>query len=362
MSETIDTSELRLRERELQLKEEELAHRREMDKRSSRFQLSPWTTAVIALLSTGVTASVGGLWSQRADAAQAQRELALREREQQFQIVMKATENRTAEVAARNLLFFVDIGYLPDPDSAIRRKATAGQVPVITSGPAENPIDDRVQLAQSLGASPPVRVPGVDYEIRDHVLFRGDKPVSLVKTPKVGRNNAPQFIVLHSTLTRTAAPALRVFAGREWTWSVHLLVDRDGSVTQLAPFDYATWHAGTRPFRGMRMNTRSIAIDLVNAGPLKQQGSRWVSAAYNSQDSVPASEVVRPDSDGRYAAWHGYTQAQIQTVEALTRLLRTAYPSITEVVAHSEINPDKPQPGPAFPLDRVRRVTAATRS
>ncbi|HYH82805.1 MAG TPA: hypothetical protein VEX86_23630 [Longimicrobium sp.] len=178
MADEIDATDIRLRE--LKLKEDELAHRREMDARSSRFQLSPWTTALIALLTTGITASVGGIWSQRADAARGQREIALREREQQFQIVLKATENRTPEDAAKNLLFFVDIGYLPDADSAIRRKAAAGQVPVITSGSggSDNPIEERMQQAQSLSAGPAVTLPGIPFQLRNHVLLGADgKPV-----------------------------------------------------------------------------------------------------------------------------------------------------------------------------------------
>jgi N-acetyl-anhydromuramyl-L-alanine amidase AmpD len=35
-----------------------------------------------------------------------------------------------------------------------------------------------------------------------------------------------------------------------------------------------------------------------------------------------------------------------------------AYPSIAEVVTHSEVTPGRIETGPAFPVDRVRSKTA----
>ena len=329
MSDTIDTTEFRLRERELKLKEDELAHRREMDNRTTRFHLSPWTAALIALLTTAITASISGLWSQRADTAKGQRELALREREQQFQIVLKATENRTPEDAAKNLLFFVDIGYLPDPTGAIRNKAKDKQVPVITTdGRAVNPIEDRVRNRQNQSAGPAVSLQGVPYVIKNHILLteNGD-PVSVVSTPNVRRLTEPRFIILHASMTLTAGAVTTWMADSAHRASAHLVVDRDGSVTQMAPFDYATWHAGASAWKGLTgLNNYSIGIELVST-------------------------------------MRTYTDAQIRTTENLIRLLRAAYPSISEILAHSEVSRSTVvhlDPGPAFPLDRVRRETGLT--
>lgn len=354
MDDATEADEIRLRERELKLKEDELAHRREMDARSSRFQVSPWTTGLIALLTTVATAGLTGFLSHRADVEKGKRDLALREREQQFQIVLKATENRTPEDAAKNLVFFVDIGYLPDPDSAIRRKAASGEVPIITTGRPENPIVERMEGARSPVAGPAVSVAGVPFLVRDHVLLaQNGAPVSVVSTPSVSRDNSRRFVVLHSTWTQTARQATSVMSDSARNASAHLVIDRDGTVIQMAPFDYATWHAGRSEWREVRgLNRHSIGITLVNLGELRRRGDRWVSV-YGGE--APAEEIVRPEGAAANVAWHAFTEPQIRRLQEILRLLRAAYPSITEVVAHSEVSPGrKRDPGPAFPLERVR--------
>jgi N-acetylmuramoyl-L-alanine amidase len=336
-------------EREIALKEREFLHRKRMDERGSRFQLSPWTAALIALMTSGITASVGGFWSRKLEADKATRDLALRQRDQEFQVVLKATENRRPEDAARNLLFFVDIGYLPDPTGAVRRKATAGEVPLITTGGTDNPIQERIQTAQSLAAGPAVQVAGVPFEIRNDVLLDlSGKPVSVVPTRLVGSMTGLQFVVLHSTWTATSRQATAALADSTRSASAHVVIDRDGTVTQLAPFDYATFHAGRGVWRGVSgLNRHSVGVELVNRGRVRRKNGGWVDIFGGA---VPASEVeVSGDSVG----WQSYPDVQVRRTVEVLRLLRAAYPSITEIVTHAQINPQKQEPGPAFPLDRV---------
>src|SRR3982751_3435023 len=111
-------ADLAIRYGELDLREQELDHRRKIEERSWRTQVSPSTTAIIAgmlsLITGGITASASGCWTRQIEQDRAARELQLKTREQQFQIILAATTNRTPEEAAKNLLFFVDIGYLTD--------------------------------------------------------------------------------------------------------------------------------------------------------------------------------------------------------------------------------------------------------
>lgn len=52
--------------------------------------------------------------------------------------------------------------------------------------------------------------------------------------------------------------------------------------------------------------------------------------------------------------WHAYTEQQIERVSELVKLLIETYP-ISVIVGHEEIAPGrKTDPGPAFPLDRLR--------
>jgi hypothetical protein len=148
MSEELETRKLSIEERRLQadidmqqqeiaLREQELAYKRANDEHSRRILFTPLTTAIIAgflsLTAGGLTAFLGGFWSLKAQQEKNRGEIDLKEKERQFQIVIKATENRTPKEAATNLLFFVDIGYLPDPDEKIRKKALSQDTPIIGS-------------------------------------------------------------------------------------------------------------------------------------------------------------------------------------------------------------------------------------
>jgi AmpD protein len=106
--------------------------------------------------------------------------------------------------------------------------------------------------------------------------------------------------------------------------SAHLLIDRQGSVTQFVPFERCAWHAGVSSFLGREgCNDFSIGIELEGA------------------DSCP------------------YTEAQYQTLSAVTRTLMATYPDITpeRLAGHSDIAPGrKTDPGPAFDWQRLHRL------
>ncbi|MGQ0658276.1 MAG: 1,6-anhydro-N-acetylmuramyl-L-alanine amidase AmpD [Chromatiales bacterium] len=105
--------------------------------------------------------------------------------------------------------------------------------------------------------------------------------------------------------------------------SAHLLVRRDGSVTQYVPLNRRAWHAGASCFRGReRCNDFSIGIELEGA------------------NDIP------------------YTARQYRRLASIARLLVTHWPAITidRIVGHSDIAPGrKTDPGPAFDWQRFRR-------
>lgn len=105
--------------------------------------------------------------------------------------------------------------------------------------------------------------------------------------------------------------------------SAHLLIRRDGSLTQYVPFHLRAWHAGVSHF-GVRerCNDFSIGIEL------------------EGTDTVP------------------YTARQYRRLATVTRLIMRHYPAVTpaRVVGHSDIAPGrKTDPGPAFDWKRFRR-------
>ena len=109
--------------------------------------------------------------------------------------------------------------------------------------------------------------------------------------------------------------------------SAHLLIDREGVLTQFVSFQHRAWHAGVSSFHGReRCNDYSIGIEL------------------EGTDTT------------------AYTQAQYQALAPLLKLLMSAYPGITRerIVGHCHIaGGRKSDPGEAFDWQRLKGMLAS---
>lgn len=108
--------------------------------------------------------------------------------------------------------------------------------------------------------------------------------------------------------------------------SAHLLVRRDGEITQYVPFFGRAWHAGQSQFDGRECcNDFSIGVELEGA------------------DTTP------------------YTDVQYHVLANVVSALCRAYPRLSphRTVGHSDISPGrKTDPGPAFDWVRARKLIA----
>lgn len=106
--------------------------------------------------------------------------------------------------------------------------------------------------------------------------------------------------------------------------SSHVLITRDGKLTQYVPFGARAWHAGVSCYRDREQcNDFSIGIELEG-------------------------------TDDR-----AYEEIQYRRLADLVALLRHAYPSLqdAEIVGHSEIAPGrKTDPGDAFDWNLLYRL------
>jgi AmpD protein len=105
--------------------------------------------------------------------------------------------------------------------------------------------------------------------------------------------------------------------------SSHVLIDREGRLTQFVPFGERAWHAGPSYWRGRaNCNDFSIGIEL------------------EGTDEEP------------------YDDRQYATLVPLIAALQEAYPGLAEgwIAGHSDIAPGrKTDPGPAFDWVRLER-------
>jgi N-acetyl-anhydromuramoyl-L-alanine amidase len=112
--------------------------------------------------------------------------------------------------------------------------------------------------------------------------------------------------------------------------SSHLLVARDGSLTQFVKFTDRAWHAGESRYGGrIACNDFSIGVELEGV------------------DTTP------------------YEAAQYDTLAGVVAALCDAYPRLSpdRIVGHSDVAPGrKTDPGPAFDWERAHRSVAAARA
>ena len=104
--------------------------------------------------------------------------------------------------------------------------------------------------------------------------------------------------------------------------SSHLLIKRDGSITQFVPFNKKAWHAGISNFRGREdCNEFSIGIELEGTDESK------------------------------------YEKEQYESLISVTKELMSFFPDIKKdtIVGHSDIAPDrKTDPGKSFDWNYFR--------
>jgi len=193
-------------------------------------------------------------------------------------------------------------------------------------------------------------------QIKNHLLIKDDgNPVSFKATPNKGGRLVPQYLVMHYTAATTANSAISWFQSSNAQASAHLLIDRDGSITQFAPFNIVTWHAGKSQWKGLTgLNQFSIGIELVNGGRLAKSGSKWICPV--DHKTIPADEVIiaRHKNDNFESGWQEYTEKQLEAAMQIGALLVKTY-ALKDVVGHEDIAPiRKSDPGPAFPMSSYR--------
>lgn len=196
-------------------------------------------------------------------------------------------------------------------------------------------------------------------KITRNLLYNNDgKPVSFVSTPNkrgLFLKGDPRFLIMHYTAATTERSSISWFANKAANAAAHLLIDRDGSITQFAKFNEIVWHAGESQWGNLSgMNKYSIGIELGNGGRLLKTGSHYTCAV--DKKIIPDNEVVfaTHKNESTESAWHNYTDTQMQVATEVGMLLVKTY-ALTDVLGHEDISPyRKSDPGPAFAMSSFR--------
>lgn len=196
----------------------------------------------------------------------------------------------------------------------------------------------------------------MSYTIRNHKLAQGNANVPFIKSPNIGGSITPKFLVIHYTASGPGSDIARYFSNPAAKVSAHLVVRRDGSVSQCVPFDTKAWHAGKSRWVDLSgavhtgLNSNSIGIEIENWGPLRWNGSGWLSWTGAIVDPALVAEARHKfgTPDG---GWETFTEAQVETVVEIARAICDEY-GIREIVGHDDIAPGrKSDPGPMWKMD-----------
>jgi N-acetylmuramoyl-L-alanine amidase len=165
----------------------------------------------------------------------------------------------------------------------------------------------------------------------------------------------PRLLVIHYTATMTARGTVAGFTMKGAGASAHLVIDRDGSITQTVPFDRTAAHAGNSAWKSVEgCNRFSVGFELVNMGPLSRDGAGHLRDWYKRPMPLgtEAVEAVAPGGN----LWEAYPEAQYLATDAAAKAVCERY-GITEIVGHYDVATPKGRkidPGPAFPMARLR--------
>lgn len=208
--------------------------------------------------------------------------------------------------------------------------------------------------------------------------------VEFVPTTKKGGGIKPVGIVFHYTAGWTTPGDIHTLAKSERPASAHLVLARDGTWTQIVPFNVKAWHAGPSqwPLRSSspafrNLNNGFIGIEVSNIGWIKALSNGNFIDPYGQQ-ITPAGQFVgqrrktpkespppgkwpefrHPNLGSGKHVWEPYPAKQLDALEEGVAALIKAYPTIKYFVGHDEIDTRgwKTDPGPMMPMERYRKL------
>lgn len=205
-----------------------------------------------------------------------------------------------------------------------------------------------------------------DYQVRNDRLYSAGQPVRFEQATSFSPSRiVPEMIILHDTAGRLDKHnSVDWFTSQECKTSAHLVVERDGSVTQLVDFDRKAFHAGESCWEGRQFcNGFAIGIEIVNPGELKRSGDKARAWFHREDEGFPLDDVVeRETKEHGHFWWMPYTDAQVEAVTGICKALAQSYPTIGQIVTHWLVSPGrKVDTNPLFPLDDVREAALVRR-
>ncbi len=200
----------------------------------------------------------------------------------------------------------------------------------------------------------------------DHWL-EGVKRETLVGGSHMGTR---RFLVIHHTAGWGGHTSIDGWRRSGNGICAHIVIDRDGTVTQCRPFDRTCGHAGPPgksawrdPNRGTLyngLNSCSIGIELANAADLARETYPSTCGPAFSGKPIPRLSARHRDG-GPVLQWEIYPDAQVVACAAVSKALVERY-HLDDVIGHEDCSRfRKVDPGPAFNMTALRHHCGFTK-
>jgi len=175
---------------------------------------------------------------------------------------------------------------------------------------------------------------------------------------------APVAVVIHFTDGATADSSVSWWRNPKARGAnAHIVIDRAGTIQQVRPFNRTCGHAGGEgksrwrdPVTGSvydGLNSRTIGIELANAGRDESGPDGWDWAV---KQPWFQSVTAKHRNGGPAVPWEVFYPAQYAACESVVRVLVDHY-DLHDITGHDCIAPErKSDPGPAFPMERLRQA------
>jgi N-acetylmuramoyl-L-alanine amidase len=170
------------------------------------------------------------------------------------------------------------------------------------------------------------------YNIRDG-KFLG---INYAPDPELGRPMNPKGLVVHFTASYSIKGTIQWF--KEKVYDIHLLIDKNGEITQMVPFNRTADHAGKSAWKGYDgLNSHFIGIEVVCLGPLTPTSDGFKDC-YNR----PYKGKYTTASMLGYKFWESFTKEQEESLVDSVRAIINHYGIKPEMVCgHFECSPGR---------------------
>ncbi len=161
----------------------------------------------------------------------------------------------------------------------------------------------------------------------------------------------PQHIIIHDTGTTILQPAVRYLTNPKNKESAHLIINRNGEITQLTPFNIRAKHSVYSHY-----NDYSIRIYLVNPGRLTLINNNYYAT---TGTKIPKEEVITLNDEGKgmfklYSQI--YSKEQILSLISIVERLKQDYSQIDNIICHSDHTDQDTSQDKIFPWETLKLI------